>query len=466
MCNKALEWASRGRPVFPCGPDKRPLTSHGFKDASTEPSEIRQMWSMHPDAMIGMPTGKASGIVVLDFDLDEDKGFNAVPVFTELRAAGMVPEGTYTVRTPRGGLHVHLEASEMEIRNAVGYDGRCGFDIRGEGGYVIVPPSISARGTYAAQDAEAKPEPMPAELVSFLTTSRAKPKSTMRLGQIAEGSRNDSVFRRASALRGKGLDVEELLGAVNAFNETKCTPPLHTAEVQDIVRRVALEYEPNDVPSSRSTLAEAWAPVPIGEIDAGEAGDPVWGELVVKGGITLFSAREKIGKTTLCCMLINEAGKDDGGELLGQTVNPARVLVVSEESTLTWQRRREDEGLPDNLLVIASPSFMPDDLVSWREVCEWVADIVVDRSVDLVVFDTWAAFAPVESENDNSQVHRAAHGFRRISETGTAVLVFHHMAKAGGTRGGTALPAAADTIIEMRKPKTPSDDGDEAEDTG
>ena len=111
MCNKALEWASRGRPVFPCGPDKRPLTSHGFKDASTEPSEIRQMWSMHPDAMIGMPTGKASGIVVLDFDLDEDKGFNAVPVFTELRAAGMVPEGTYTVRTPRGGLHVHLEAS-------------------------------------------------------------------------------------------------------------------------------------------------------------------------------------------------------------------------------------------------------------------------------------------------------------------------------------------------------------------
>ena len=190
----------------------------------------------------------------------------------------------------------------------------------------------------------------------------------------------------------------------------------------------------------------------------------MWGELVVKGGITLFSAREKIGKTTLCCMLINEAGKEGGGELLGQTVNQARVLVVSEESTLTWQRRREDEGLPDNLLVIASPSFMPDDLASWRETCDWVAELAVEYSIDLVVFDTWAAFAPVESENDNAQVHRAAQSFRRISEAGAAVLVFHHMAKGGGTRGGTALPAAVDTIIEMRKPKTTSDDGEEAED--
>ena len=130
----ALEWASPGRPVFPCGPDKKPLTSHGFKDASIDPDAIREMWSRHPDAMIGMPTGKASGVVVLDFDLDEDKGINAVPVFTELRAAGIIPEDTYTVTTPRGGLHVHLEAPEAEIRNATGYDGRRGFDIRGEAG--------------------------------------------------------------------------------------------------------------------------------------------------------------------------------------------------------------------------------------------------------------------------------------------------------------------------------------------
>ena len=464
MLDAALEWASRGRPVFPCGPDKKPLTSHGFKDASIDPDEIRQMWSKHPDAMIGMPTGKASGVVVLDFDLDEDKGINAVPVFTELRAAGMIPEGTYTAATPRGGFHVHLEAAEEEIRNAAGYDGRRGFDIRGEGGYVIVPPSISRRGTYIAEDGEAKPEPMPAELVSFLTTPRAKPKSTTSLSQIAEGNRNDSVFRRASALRGKGLEAEELLGAISAFNETKCSPPLGEVEVQGIVRRVALEYPPNDVPSTQATLAEAWNPIPIGEIDAGEAGDPVWGELVVKGGITLFSAREKIGKTTLCCMLIKEAGKEGGGELLGQAVKQARVLVVSEESTLTWQRRRQDEGLPDNLLVIASPSFMPDDLASWRETCDWVAELAVEYSIDLVVFDTWAAFAPVESENDNAHVHRAAQSFRRISEAGAAVLVFHHMAKGGGTRGGTALPAAVDTIIEMRKPKTTSDDGEEAED--
>ena len=66
----ALEWASKGRPVFPCGRDKRPLTQNGFKNATTDPSAIRSMWAEHLDAMIGIATGSTSGLIVLDFDVD------------------------------------------------------------------------------------------------------------------------------------------------------------------------------------------------------------------------------------------------------------------------------------------------------------------------------------------------------------------------------------------------------------
>src|SRR5262245_26710615 len=50
-------------PVFPCNPDdKRPLTLHGFKDASRDEAQVRAWWTRFPDAMIGIPTGEISGV--------------------------------------------------------------------------------------------------------------------------------------------------------------------------------------------------------------------------------------------------------------------------------------------------------------------------------------------------------------------------------------------------------------------
>lgn len=65
----ALRRALLGSPVFPCGPRKWPLTARGFHDASTDPEQVCAWWSRWPNALIGMPTGAASGLVVLDLDL-------------------------------------------------------------------------------------------------------------------------------------------------------------------------------------------------------------------------------------------------------------------------------------------------------------------------------------------------------------------------------------------------------------
>ena len=66
----ALAYAAAGVPVFPCGPDKRPLTPNGFKAASTNAATIAAWWTTHPRALIGRPTGAISGVVVLDVDID------------------------------------------------------------------------------------------------------------------------------------------------------------------------------------------------------------------------------------------------------------------------------------------------------------------------------------------------------------------------------------------------------------
>jgi hypothetical protein len=101
----ALEYAEAGIPVFPCKRTKGPLTPNGFKDATTDPKQIRNWWAKWPHAMIGMPTGLASGVDVLDIDVKPDEhvdGHKFVPGFAKLSPV--------QVQTPSGGTHLYFRS--------------------------------------------------------------------------------------------------------------------------------------------------------------------------------------------------------------------------------------------------------------------------------------------------------------------------------------------------------------------
>ena len=70
--SKALDLADVGVAVFPCAPSKAPLTKHGYKDASTDPVQVRDWWHQLPGALIGVPCGKH--FVVIDCDLQHAHG--------------------------------------------------------------------------------------------------------------------------------------------------------------------------------------------------------------------------------------------------------------------------------------------------------------------------------------------------------------------------------------------------------
>ena len=128
-----------GIPVFPCGAGgKRPLPgSSGFHDATTDPGRVAGWWGRFPNANVAIPTGKASGVVVVDVDVHAINGFEA---FGRARAAGLLPIPLAVVRTPSGGMHLYYPAHEaMEQRSWQA--GKVGIDCRGDGGYIIVPPS-------------------------------------------------------------------------------------------------------------------------------------------------------------------------------------------------------------------------------------------------------------------------------------------------------------------------------------
>jgi putative DNA primase/helicase len=138
----AREYAERRRwRVFPCAwqaeARKRPLTRNGLHDASLDLDQIREWWRRWPDALIGLPTGKGSAVVV---DVDRKSGVDGLDTLAELGAA--ILPATPLAHTPSGGLHIYFQPAASPIRNTAGARGRGlgrGLDLRGDGGYVIGP---------------------------------------------------------------------------------------------------------------------------------------------------------------------------------------------------------------------------------------------------------------------------------------------------------------------------------------
>jgi hypothetical protein len=215
-------------PVFPCALDKRPLTKRGFKDASLDADLIAEWSGRWPDALVGVPTGKASGLFVLDVDVRGDRDG-----FLTLQQKSWELPRTRTHHTPSGGAHFLFKYPEdVTLTISAGKLGT-GLDTRGEGGYIIWWPAHGCEVEHPDTLAE-----VPDWLLEELRASTAA--STSKLngepGLIAEGARNDTLFRLGAALRAKGLAAEAIEAALLVENAAKCVPPLPEDEVRAIAR--------------------------------------------------------------------------------------------------------------------------------------------------------------------------------------------------------------------------------------
>lgn len=164
LCGRALDYAARGWWVFPLAPgSKEPFKeSHGFKDATTDPDIINGWWAETPDANVGIATGQRSGFFVLDADTHKDS--DCLRKLEKQR--GNLPQ-TYTIQTAHGGRHYYFRlASTQTIRNSQGKLGRF-LDVRGDGGYVVAPPSVVDGSPYK-QVIASQPATAPAWLVGLL----------------------------------------------------------------------------------------------------------------------------------------------------------------------------------------------------------------------------------------------------------------------------------------------------------
>lgn len=237
--DQILEYASRGWPVFPVSFKKTPLTPHGCKDASTDIATIEKWWTEKPTANVAIATGKIAGLVVVDIDIKQGKD-GLESLYTEFgEHLDLNPCNQLIARTPSGGIHVYYRWDD-QFSATVAAGVLTGVDIRGEGGYVLAPPSV------LRLDDEWKPYrwdaptlPVPAlsdwakELLQRPTgnqVSQPTPasRSAFDVGQvitgITEGRRDDYLFRYACHLRGCGIPYELASGFIQEA-AARCSPP-------------------------------------------------------------------------------------------------------------------------------------------------------------------------------------------------------------------------------------------------
>jgi hypothetical protein len=130
----ALRLADRKSRVFPVASSKAPTCPGGFKAASIDPTEVRRLWRDHPGPLVGVATGDASGITVLDIDAPRHQ--EAADWYEAHRECFPV---TRTHVTRSGGRHLVFQ-HRTGLRCSAGRP-VVGIDVRGDGGYVIWWPS-------------------------------------------------------------------------------------------------------------------------------------------------------------------------------------------------------------------------------------------------------------------------------------------------------------------------------------
>lgn len=227
----ARELSRAGVPIFPAVPgEKSPIVTYGLREATTNPRRIDSWWRWQPQANIAIPTGRISGVSVVDIDQHGVDGYRAAK---QAIREGLLPAPLAVVRTPTGGRHLYYPAHPEQVQRSWQI-ADAGVDFRGDGGYVIAPPSAlildKGRTAYAVErvnnaarpvDAHAlrdflDPRPEPAPFTALATGRSADAEALVRfVANRMEGERNAGLFWAACRLAEHGTapnDALDVLG--------------------------------------------------------------------------------------------------------------------------------------------------------------------------------------------------------------------------------------------------------------
>jgi len=436
----AIAYQSDGLSVIPIKAESKEslVAWRRFQDERADETMIRDWFAQFPDAGVGIVTGAISGLVVIDIDNRNGGDVSGRELF------GTAPE-TVTVLTP-GGEHWWFQANGEAIRNSAGLLGD-GIDVRGDGGYVLAPPSRHPSGAVYQWEVgralgEIEIAPLPLEIAKRITApAKPEPVTPSAVAPIREGQRNHTLTRLAGAMRRRGASAAATIAALDVENRERCSPPLTAGEIKAIAASVA-RYAPEAEAEPKVFKPLDWS---IGDVEI---------VMVVEPWIPRAARVLLVGATESAKSMIATSWAVSLGE------RGARAIVVSEENPEIEDRRRLRRlGADRDHLTFFNGSAV--DLAD----PEWVDALIRFAQgwggVELIVVDTLTA---AWSGDDLS--NREIADFDRevwqpiIRATGAAVVVVDHTGHQqfgvrregnAAARGASSKAQKSDVVLVMRK---------------
>lgn len=396
---------------------------------------------------IGMVTGEPSGVIVLDVDANKG-GWESLKKLEE--KYGPVPETLRSV-TGNGGAHFFFaRPKDRPVRNGAGIYGLPGLDVRGDGGYVVVPPSTLSPDKAYQWDVGSPTTLAP--LPEWVATHGEHGIKANEVGQdstFPEGTRNDSLARIAGSLRHYGTPQDILEETLLDLNMVKCVPPLPKDEVLLIARSIG--SKPQGHRPEAPTRPKAMS-LRATEFLSLEIPPPSW---LVQGVwpeecIGFIAGPAKSFKSFMALEMAYSIAT--GADFLGRFKVPVaqKVLLIQQESSRAAFQTRLSHmakrmGDAPNLYIVSNRNMHIENEVDLEKLEAEIASI----EPSLVILDPLRSFLKGD-ENSAQVVGEVVRNLRRIrDDLHTGVAVIHHTTKQNSREmsGSGALYGAAEAMM-------------------
>lgn len=503
LLDAALEYRAQGRPIFAvCWTEPHQHTVNGkhvdceeknrgktplvpwkeFQTRVPTEREVRKMWRRWPQANIGMATGACSGIVVGDLDGE----------LAQVRADQYgYAEGPYVLTGRPGGRHLFFAWRADAPHN---FAKREGIDFRGEGGYVVLPPSRHVLGTMyrwgqPIVDVAALPRlPEWFDLLAGNIEGGPRYATAETVGEtIGDHERNTTLTSLGGTMRRRGMSESEIAAALHVVNQERCQPPLSDAEVGKIAHSVA-RYAPEKAPDQPQTERQQASARLVEEFNRPRAELPThWTarELmdavidppreIVPGllyeGLGVFAARPKFGKSWIA-FDVSIAISDGTQALHAIPCRSGDVLYYALEDGPSRLQSRlysllGDEAVPSRLEISTKLDRLDEG--GLVDIAEWLQQ---HPAASLVIVDTWKRVQPRLKRGQDMDLYGAeydaANTLKALADRHhVAIWLIHHTRKPfkGGSAqdfldevlGTSGLTGAADAIMVARRERNSND---------
>jgi len=413
----ALEYADSGWSVIPIGKDKKTLIKwESYQHTRATKEEIKAWFTRYPDANVGIVTGAISGIVVIDIDTPEKIDY-PLPL-------------TVVSQTASGGRHIFCKHPGQEVKNRVRIVPN--VDIRADGGYVVVPPSLLASGNQYVWSIPPGDVEL-AELPQWVFETDKDTKHTdwraITENEISDGSRNQTTARVVGKMLGiLPEDTWKMAWlAMKQLNQENSVPPLPEKELKTVFNSIANRELKKRTENKGLNASYKIETITLAELVKTEYKNTQWlvDRLIPHEAVTIISGAPASYKTFIT---LDIALKIAGGEkLFGEfQTRQSAVLIIDEENHPRIIKKRVGLLLKNAELPIYVSS--KKGFLLGKDSVEKIIECAKSKNVELVIFDSLNCIHDAE-ENSATEMRGVMKHLKEIANHGIAVIVIHHHGK-------------------------------------